>query len=197
MQKIEKGFITGRFDIEKKDIGSNELGFFFNSICDIIKQEDLYEPENGYGIEDNPHVTLLGHIDIDTENNKDIIEEQTLYYSIPYAVAVKVVLSGISCFVNENFNVLKFNVVRNNGLIELHNHLDSRIRTTSPFKTFVPHLTIAYLKKDCDISMYIEKVFNFYLENTKKDIELSFSSLRYKSPYGVFGYNTDYTSLSI
>lgn len=193
MQKLDKGFITGDFDIDRDNLSYlNNFRDMLNKIHDLIKYEDLYQPENGYGLEINPHVTLLGHIDVDNENNRDFVDEKYVFSQTINIVDVLITFSGIDCFINENFSILKFNIVRTEQLINLHNYFNKRINTSSPFNEFKPHCTIAYLKKECNIYDYVNKISNFYINNTNYDIQTVFSSIKYKSPYSYFGYFLDY-----
>lgn len=109
------------------------------SLHEQIDIEDVYEEEGdrSYGLEKEPHVTLLYglHDDVKEDVVKDICIGQQ-YESI--------VLENVSCFENEKFDVLKFDV-SGESLHECNKKL-SHLPHTTDYPDYHPHMTIAYLK---------------------------------------------------
>jgi len=118
------------------------LYFTFDEIQDIqskIDTDDLYT-ENGsnqYGLETEPHVTLLYglHDTVTLADVKSVLDQYTMYTCN---------FKDMSLFQNDNYDVLKFNVVGDN-LHELNNDLTEYPYTTD-YPKYNPHCTIAYLK---------------------------------------------------
>lgn len=107
-----------------------------------IKDEDLYIGEDGgMGREDEIHVTAL--YGLHTNNAEPV--EKILKNVKPF----KLTLGKISKFNNPDFDVIKFEVESR----ELHrvNRMLKSLDFTSKFKDYVPHCTVAYVKKGtCD-----------------------------------------------
>jgi len=120
-------------------MGFFPTGKYWDSITNIVKKEDLYldKDDDSYGLEDEPHITLLYglHSDIPDSDVEDIVKE----FKAP-----TLILNEISVFENENFDVLKFDV-HHDALIDMNKKL-----TTLPYTTDYPnykaHTTIAYVK---------------------------------------------------
>jgi len=124
------------------DYGCVMLYFNFpeiNKIHNSIKPEHLYEEESdrSYGIEDEPHCTLLYGL----HNGVGLNEVKQLLNDIQFGQCK---VGNASLFQNPKYDVLKFDV-SGKGLHEANKAL-----TTLPYSTdypdYHPHLTIAYLK---------------------------------------------------
>lgn len=106
-----------------------------------IPYDELYTEEGNddYGIEDECHVTLVPCMDkhLDLSQLKLELEELNKY---------GVLLSNISKFENEKFDVLKCDVGSMNLLIT-NEKIRSKFPTFSEYKDYHPHMTIAYMKK--------------------------------------------------
>jgi hypothetical protein len=131
------------------DRGCAMLYFDFpdlNKLSDQIEESDIYT-EEGYGIETEPHVTLLYGFDPGVKESeiKKIIDE------IDFS---SVKIHNISLFENEDYDVLKFTAVSsslfaaNKKLIKLPHKND--------YPDYKPHLTVAYLKSG-EGKKYVEK----------------------------------------
>lgn len=159
--KKEYGCVMVYLDVNKKD---------WNSILDLIDDEDLYEPEDDptYGKENKPHVTILFGLHSDVPDSD--IEKEISKIKTP-----KIEFEGISAFKNELFEVLKFDVKSD----DLHKH-NKRFREyphTNNFKNYHPHCTIAYLKPNMS-EKYIKKL------NEIKDINMKSSHIVYSKVDG-------------
>jgi 2'-5' RNA ligase len=109
-----------------------------------VDSEDLYVDEQGnFGLEKEPHMTALFGIISSEVDDKTVIETATnnLNGKVP-----AIVVTEISVFENELYDVLKYDVEVTPEIQALHTAL-----TALPYKTdypqYHPHVTIAYLKK--------------------------------------------------
>jgi len=106
-----------------------------------IDSSFLYEPESErYGLETEPHITILYGI------HKDVKDEDVLdLFSDINTKEFDLKLSGIDCFKNKDYDVLKINI-KSDKLNEL-NTIAKSLPHTDTYPDYKPHLTIAYLKK--------------------------------------------------
>lgn len=107
-------------------------------VQDNILPEDIYK-EDGYGIVCKPHVSVLyGFHDekIDIEKLKELISNYKTF---------TININKLSCFENEEFDVLKFEVSAD-SLIGMNKECRDTFEHTLQFP-YNPHITIAYLKK--------------------------------------------------
>ena len=114
----------------------------WNNIKDIISSEDLYN-EEGYGVENEPHVTLLYGFHDDESEVSDIKKSIKKHSNSPIPVQAK----GISLFENENspYDVVKFDI--DGGVLHKINKELKNYPHTNNFPDYHPHMTIAYVKK--------------------------------------------------
>jgi len=106
-----------------------------NSIVDI---EDVYTINDEFGIEYDPHITVLYGLDKDVslEDVKSLCKPLQEYETI---------IDSLGVFECEGYDVLKFNVNCPN-VKETNSELTDTFDYTSDFDTYIPHMTIAYLK---------------------------------------------------
>jgi hypothetical protein len=106
----------------------------------LIAKEDLYtENGNDFGIEDEPHVSVLLGIHDWEVLTKDVVTALNKY------PAFTAKFTKISLFENEKFDVVKFDV-ECPELHKIHEELKSQFPNTSKFPDYKPHLTIAFVK---------------------------------------------------
>ena len=108
-------------------------------IQEKINPDDLYtEDGDGYGIENEHHVTLLYGL------HSEEIEESTVM-TLSAENYPPIVLENASLFESENYDVLKFDA----NCPKLHdvNKALSKLPHTTSFPDYHPHATVAYLKK--------------------------------------------------
>lgn len=140
-------------------------------IQSYIDEEDIYN-EPSYGRETEPHVTILyglhGYI------TDEEIEKQIYKMSIP-----DIKLKSVSLFTG-NFDVLKFDV-DSQDMVELNKTFKEQFPNTNTFN-YVPHCTIAYLKRKSEyyvnvisalkrgleLNVTAEKVVYSKVDGTKK-----------------------------
>ncbi len=146
----------------------------WQNILAEINDEDLYteENDNSYGKENECHCTILYglHKDVDEEKLLNVISK----FTKPQATSNK-----ISCFNNEKYDVLKFDVV-SDDLGKMNEEL-KQFPFTSNFPDYHAHITIAYLKPGLG-----EK----YMKNLDSTMNLDFNKIVYSKGNGEkFYYN--------
>jgi hypothetical protein len=153
---------------EKYEFGAVLLYFDFpeiNKIQDTIDPKDIYyvKGDRSYGLEDEPHTTLLYglHDGISTIDIKKSIED--LYFGT-------CILDNASLFINPEYDVLKFDV-EGYGLHDA-NHILKQFPHTSSFPVYHPHLTIGYLKKGTG-EKYIKNLNQFSFKLKPKNLVYS------------------------
>jgi hypothetical protein len=126
---------------------------FVRDIQAKIPQDALYtdenDPINGFGLEQESHITILPCIDVDTSINelvKFLPDEKTI---IPRA-------KGISVFECDKYNVLKVDIEDGSALNTVNTLLCEHFESHSEYE-YHPHMTIAYLKKDFDFSQFVQE----------------------------------------
>lgn len=131
---------------DKYDYGCVMIYFDFpeiNNLHEKIGKDDLYEEEQDrtYGLEDEPHVTLLYGL-----HDADINPDKVFEFIEPTPIG-SIKLRNISMFDNENtpYQVLKFDA-ENENLHKLNKLLTENFPYTSDFPDYHPHMTLAYLK---------------------------------------------------
>jgi hypothetical protein len=124
------------------DYGCVMLYFIFpeiNKIHDTINPSHLYteDGDSTYGIEDEPHTTLLYglHKEVSLNDVSGVLDKYT-YHTCK--------IHNPSLFENEKYDVLKFDVIGDN-LHETNADL-KEFPFTSNYPNYHPHLTVAYLK---------------------------------------------------
>jgi len=129
-------------------------------VSDIDKRE-LYEPTNErYGIETEPHITILYgvHSDVTDDQVIDLFKEVR-------KSDFDITVNGIDCFFNKDYDVLKMDV-KSNKLNEL-NEICKTLPHTSTYPDYKPHITIAYLLKG-NGSKYMNPTFQMKMNNIDK-----------------------------
>lgn len=113
----------------------------WSEITSIIDEQDLYnEPgDNTYGIQNNPHVTLL--YGLHKEVTPKMVESALEGFN-----GSKININGVGVFENENFDVVKLNVDPTGSLQVMHDKL-CEFPHTSDYPVYEPHITIGYVKK--------------------------------------------------
>lgn len=126
---------------EKYKYGCVMLYFHFPEIEDIhseIDPKDVYfeEGDKSYGLEDEPHTTLLYglHEEVSIDDIKDVLK------GFQFGICK---IYNVSLFENEKYDVLKFDV-KGKNLKECNSKL-SELPHTTDFPDYHPHLTIAYI----------------------------------------------------
>ena len=135
----------------------------WDSIVSHIKSEDLYKPdEKRYGLETNPHVTILYGLHQDV-SDEDVIN----VFSTINIGDISLDIDGIDCFENQDFDVIKMNV-KSDTLNFLNKEL-SKLPHTTDYPDYKPHITIAYLLPGHG-KKYIETDYKYNFNQVKKII---------------------------
>lgn len=133
----------------------------WSSLTKIIDKEDLYEPEgdSDYGIEKQPHVTILFGL-------HGSIKDKDIEIEIKKIKEPEIKIKDVSIFNQKEYEVLKFDV-ESSDLKKLNKKFCEFPHTTD-FPDYHPHITIAYLKPKTS-EKYIKKIkdldFNFKIKN--------------------------------
>ena len=115
----------------------------WNEQTNIIDPDDVIphpRKPNASGIENECHITLLYglHDDVTNDKVKEIIKN---FLSTP----IQVELSGLSCFSNDEYDVIKFDV--ESDILHQINAELKKLPYTTQFDEYHPHMTLAYVKK--------------------------------------------------
>lgn len=126
------------------DYGCVMVYFNFPQLKDIhskIDEEDIYteEGDKTYGIENEPHATILYGIHSDEVKDNEIIN------TLKGSDVGKIILHNASLFENEKYDVLKLDAF-NGNLHKLNKELQ-KFPFTSDYPEYHPHATISYIKK--------------------------------------------------
>lgn len=119
----------------------------WNEITSFINTDDIYTVSDNdtYGLQVRPHLTLLygTHKEVTSDQVSDIIKDVMFDWRNK---PIEIEINGIDIFENENFDVVKFNVVKNDILQNLFDEL-SKLPNSNKFFDYRPHITICYTKK--------------------------------------------------
>jgi len=138
-------------EVERKHSAGCAMVFFdFKVLSDIhsmIDADDVYD-EDGYGLEDEPHCTLLYGFDDDVHvDDIEPIIDRFKFRPLK--------LTNISVFENADYDVLKFDV-QGDYLYKINKDLTKLPYETS-FPVYHPHSTVAYLKPGLG-EKYVKKI---------------------------------------
>lgn len=121
------------------------MGYFNDDVNNLYKEyftideDDIYNnEEDEYGLEIEPHVTLLYGL------HEDVIEDEVIML-LQLFKELEVSFDSISLFENEKFDVLKWDIGAEKLSI-INDILKKQFDHTESFPDYHPHCTIAYLK---------------------------------------------------
>lgn len=137
----------------------------------IINPEHVYnvEGDDNYGIETNPHITVLYGI------HPEITLYDIMNLNLPNINDLDLNLTKIDSFNSEKYDVLKFNIV-SKELTKLNKLIKSSVPFTSKYDEYNPHMTIAYLKPGTAVN---------YCSKSSKNIKLKASRYSYSLANGM------------
>lgn len=133
--------------------------------------------DESYGIENNPHVTILYGIhedEVDPMTIMDIIKENL--------EPVTVEITNISIFENEEYDVVKYDVPVTPQLQKYRDMFEKTFSNTQTFPGYHPHVTLAYVKPgegkkyvkelaDPFMITFGKGVYSFHEYNEEGDVE--------------------------
>ena len=113
----------------------------WEKITSVIKKEDIYEKDGEFGIETEPHVTILYgfHANVNADDVFDLYKEN--FELKPIEIGVE----GISVFESEEFDVVKMDV--SSKILPKMNSVMRELPNTTTFPKYHAHITLAYVKK--------------------------------------------------
>lgn len=135
----------------------------WDEIVNYIVPDDIYKPdEKRFGIQNDPHITLLYGL------HKEVTPEMVKNALKGLDTTLNITIKGIDIFQNEEFDVVKFNVVLNDELKNINEAL-KELPYTSDYDEYLPHVTIAYVKKGTG-KKYVKKDYTYTVKNVDKMI---------------------------
>jgi len=140
----------------------------WRNLLEKIDDEDVYDNEKGeFGKEDEPHITILYglHGEVSFEKMKQITDN--------HDGLVDFNVTGIDCFENEDYDVLKLNI-KSEDLNKLNSEA-CKHPYTNDYDEYHPHMTVAYLKKGKDKK---------YIEYFEPSLQLSSNKFSYSTTEG-------------
>ncbi len=115
----------------------------WKEITSVINIDDVYKPSDPtYGIEKNPHITLLYglHSDVTKEDVENVLTKFK-------GRDIDISINGIGKFDDDDkFSVVKLNV--DSPLLHKINKELKKLPHTNDYPDYQPHMTIAFVKPD-------------------------------------------------
>ena len=111
----------------------------------LVREEDVYTaPDDDYGYEENPHITLMYGI-----HDREIIDKSIIYSKIEDIPAMRFTVNEVSIFPGDDkpYDVVKFDIKPTKTLLDIRKGLEDDLPNTQTFTDYHPHMTIAYVKK--------------------------------------------------
>lgn len=125
----------------------------------IIDKEDIYEKDDDYGYEKEPHVTIVYGF------HEDEVDKDKIYEEIKKLKSVNVSIDTISFFECDDYDVVKFEVPVTSEL-KTYRKTFMKFPNTQTYDKYEPHMTIAYVKKG-EGKKYAQKVKRFQVKFNK------------------------------
>lgn len=140
----------------------------WDNVLSSIDKEDLYDEEPGFGLEHEPHTTVLFgfHKNADIDKIKELVK-----VNCDDNITVKI--KNISHFETEKYDVVKYDV-ESKTLNKLNSLMTKNFDYTNDYPEYHPHVTIAYVKKGKG------KKYDKKIENEKVES----NTFKYSSPDG-------------
>lgn len=142
----------------------------WNQIISKIDTKDIYEPSPSYGIENDPHLTILYGLHQDVSDS-DVVSIINKYKYQNFDIEIE----GITNFKNKEFEVVKLGVKNNDILQSFHDEL-SKLPNSNEFPDYTPHITISFVNLGAS-DKYVNKDF--------KVNNLKVNQIEYSKPNGV------------
>lgn len=141
------------------------------SIQNEIDKNDIYygndDNASGYGIEKEPHITLLYGL------YENVTWDDVKKYLSPL-YEYKAMLYNVSSFHNENFDVLKMDI-KSDKMVKTNKLLRDNLPHDDLHPEYHPHMTIAYLKPGC-AKKYEQKMLDRIIGITPKEFLYSYGN---------------------
>ncbi len=111
----------------------------FKKYQDLIADEDLYTEGEKYGKENEQHITILYGLLPGQYSSEQIKEILSPWVEVGYWI------TGVSLFENDKFDVVKFSIESLD--LDSLNEGFKKLPYENDFPNYVPHMTLAYVKK--------------------------------------------------
>lgn len=134
----------------------------WDSLISHFDENDLYHKDEArYGIESDPHITILYGIHPDKVDDKTI---ESIVKSVD-GDDIKIDIDGVEVFENEKYDVVKMNV-KSDYLTKLHYEL-SKLPNSDKFENYNPHITMAFVNKG-EGQKYITNEYHYHIDGIHK-----------------------------
>lgn len=128
-----------------------------------------YRRDEDFEFDKYIHITIAFGINVNTDINliKEIVRNRPSYFQ----------LTELSLFENDNFDIIKFDVMSSD--LRILNHIiKSKMEVKSSFNEYHPHLTVAYVPKGMGVEL-IARLNKLLYE----ELNFSFEPLTHSSEY--------------
>lgn len=134
---------------EAKETHKNEYGALmlsldykgWSDIISLIDKEDIYDEQPGFGLEKEPHVTVL----FGFKNDTDFSEIKNRAKD-SHTGNINITVKNITHFETPDYDVVKFDV-ESEDLVKLNKVMTDNFEYTTDYPDYHPHITIGYVKK--------------------------------------------------
>lgn len=142
----------------------------WSEITRLIHPDDLYHKKGDetYGIQKDPHITVLYGLHSDVEDSK-VIDIINKWKHQDLGIEV----NGLEAFQNQDFDVVKFGVTPTQNLQDFNKDL-SKLPNSNEFPDYNPHVTVGYV---------LPGLSNKYINQNQK-LDYKIKSIRYSKPDG-------------
>lgn len=113
----------------------------WDKMLSLIDKEDIYDEEPGFGLEKDPHVTVL--FGFHKDSNFDKIKELVKYQEYD---SIEILIKNISHFETPDYDVVKLDI-ESKQMNALNKIMTDNFEYTNDYPDYHPHMTIAYVKK--------------------------------------------------
>lgn len=147
-------------DIDTKDLGCIMINTEMIPVAQYIKdgQDDVYSEGNHSGLvgEEEPHATLLFGLLENGNTWKDKVDKVLEEWELP-----TVTIEEVTHFELEDSNVIIGLLKKTPELIDGHERL-TLLPHVSTHSEYLPHISLAYIKKDVDIDKWVKPLAKKY-----------------------------------
>ena len=126
----------------------------------IDKNIVYWGPENDLGIELDTHITVM--YGYDSISHAEIFKSFNKYPKKD----IKIKLGEIKVFSHEEYDVLHIRVISKDLMLLNSISLNSGLKIINLYDKYIPHITLAYIKKNSNIIKYLDT--NEFINNTEE-----------------------------
>lgn len=158
-EEKERGCLMAYFDIPNWD-----------ELIAQVSPDDVYGEPPRFGIETEPHTTILFGFDLETTNPDDIVKA---IEDLKVEPITDIEIKDVDKFENDEYDVLKL-TIESATLRELNEYFMENFDYENEYPEYNPHITIAYLEKgkaddylDLDYSVLTD-----FEDDADKDVDI-------------------------